>query len=582
MGERRKPPRAKRPAAVRCAIYTRKSSEEGLEQAFNSLQAQREACAAYIASQQHEGWIALPTCYDDGGVSGATLERPALQRLLPDIEAGRIDVIVVYKVDRLTRSLADFAKMVEIFDRQNVSFVSVTQQFNTTTSMGRLTLNVLLSFAQFEREVAGERIRDKIAASKRKGMWMGGNPPLGYDVKDRKLIVNARDAETVRDIFRLYRAIRSVRELRSRLQAEGVTSKRRVRRDGRVTGGGPLNRGALYHLLQNRIYRGEIVHKEKAYPGAHAAIVDQDLWEKVQAILAANTNGERRGGTRQPSLLTGLVVDELGKGLTPSHAVKKGRRYHYYVSRHLITEGHTAERRGWRIPAADLENLVVARLRDWLSDPAAISAVIDDDPPDASVHAALITQAQSLADRWPSLKPPEVKAYLNAIVRRIRVTSGCIAIEIDGGQAMAAILTGPDFASINKSRHDAYPANPITLTTPAVLKRAGTSMKLVVPGIRHDAAPDPGLIRLLLRAVAIQDRLKLNPDLTLQQIGKAEDVSPSYVTRLLRLSYLAPDIVAAIIDGHQPLELTANKLMGDTRLPLEWPAQRALLGFSVT
>ena len=274
VGERRKPPRAKRPAAVRCAIYTRKSSEEGLEQAFNSLQAQREACAAYIASQQHEGWIALPTCYDDGGVSGATLERPALQRLLPDIEAGRIDVIVVYKVDRLTRSLADFAKMVEIFDRQNVSFVSVTQQFNTTTSMGRLTLNVLLSFAQFEREVAGERIRDKIAASKRKGMWMGGNPPLGYDVKDRKLIVNARDAETVRDIFRLYRAIRSVRELRSRLQAEGVTSKRRVRRDGRVTGGGPLNRGALYHLLQNRIYRGEIIHKEKAYPGAHAAIVD--------------------------------------------------------------------------------------------------------------------------------------------------------------------------------------------------------------------------------------------------------------------------------------------------------------------
>ena len=224
----------------------------------------------------------------------------------------------------------------------------------------------------------------------------------------------------------------------------------------------------------------------------------------------------------------------------------------------------------------------MARLRDWLSDPAAISAVIDDDPPDASVHAALITQAQSLADRWPSLKPPEVKAYLNAIVSRIRVTSGCIAIEIDGGQAMAAILTGPDFASINKSRHDAYPANPITLTTPAVLKRAGTSMKLVVPGIRHDAAPDPGLIRLLLRAVAIQDRLKQNPDLTLQQIGKAEDVSPSYVTRLLRLSYLAPDIVAAIIDGHQPLELTANKLMGDTRLPLEWPAQRALLGFSVT
>ena len=222
---------------MRCAIYTRKSSEEGLEQDFNSLQAQREACEAYIASQKHEGWIVLPTCYDDGGVSGATLERPALQRLLGDVKVGRIDTIVVYKVDRLTRTLSDFARLVEIFDRKDVSFVSVTQQFNTTTSMGRLTLNVLLSFAQFEREVTGERIRDKIAASKRKGMWMGGNPPLGYDVKDKKLIVNEAEAETVRSIFRQYREIESVRELRDRLAAEGVTSKRRVRRDGSIVGG---------------------------------------------------------------------------------------------------------------------------------------------------------------------------------------------------------------------------------------------------------------------------------------------------------------------------------------------------------
>ncbi len=243
-----------------CAIYTRKSSEEGLEQDFNSLQAQREACEAYIASQKHEGWIVLPTFYDDGGVSGATLQRPALQRLLADVEVGRIDTIVVYKVDRLTRTLSDFARLVEIFDRKAVSFVSVTQQFNTTTSMGRLTLNVLLSFAQFEREVTGERIRDKIAASKRKGMWMGGNPPLGYDVKDKKLIVNEAEAETVRSIFRQYREIESVRELRDRLAAEGVTSKRRVRRDGSIVGGKPINRGALYHLLHNRPYRGEMVH----------------------------------------------------------------------------------------------------------------------------------------------------------------------------------------------------------------------------------------------------------------------------------------------------------------------------------
>ena len=256
--------RTKRPITIRCAIYTRKSSEEGLEQDFNSLHAQREASEAYIASQKHEGWIALPTSYDDGGFSGGTIERPGLQRLLQDIENGEIDVIVVYKVDRLTRALSDFAKIVEIFDRQEVSFVSVTQQFNTTTSMGRLTLNVLLSFAQFEREVTGERIRDKIAASKRKGMWMGGNPPLGYDVADRKLVVNEAEAETVRHIFRLYCRSKSVRELRHRLEAEGITSKRRVMRDGSVAGGKPINRGALYHLLRNRIYLGETVHRDKS------------------------------------------------------------------------------------------------------------------------------------------------------------------------------------------------------------------------------------------------------------------------------------------------------------------------------
>ena len=305
------------------------------------------------------------------------------------------------QVDRLTRTLSDFARLVEIFDRKDVSFVSVTQQFNTTTSMGRLTLNVLLSFAQFEREVTGERIRDKIAASKKKGMWMGGNLPLGYDVKDKKLIVNEAEAETVRSIFRQYREIESVRELRDRLAAEGVTSKRRRMRDGRVIGGKPINRGALYHLLHNRLYRGEMVHKDKAYPGAHDAIVDEELWDEVQATLAANTNGERRKETRQPSLLTGLVVDEQGEGLSPSHAVKKGRGYRYYVSRHLILEGKRAGRKGWRLPAAYLEGLVVVRLREWLNEPAAISAVIDGDPQEASAGLQRATERQWVCVHGP-------------------------------------------------------------------------------------------------------------------------------------------------------------------------------------
>jgi site-specific DNA recombinase len=273
---------------LRCAIYTRKSSEEGLDQAFNSLDAQREACAAFIVSQKHEGWTLSPTLYDDGGFSGGTMERPALKRLMADIEAGQIDVIVVYKVDRLTRALSDFAKLVEVFDRHGVSFVSITQQFNTTTSMGRLTLNVLLSFAQFEREVTGERIRDKIAASKKKGMWMGGMPPLGYDVQDRKLVVNENEARTVVDIFRRYRSLKSVHALREGLIAAGMVSKRRIRPDGTAYGGQKLSRGALYLILRNRVYRGETTHKGKAYPGEHPAIVEEALWDDVQAVLAEN------------------------------------------------------------------------------------------------------------------------------------------------------------------------------------------------------------------------------------------------------------------------------------------------------
>jgi site-specific DNA recombinase len=271
-----------------CAIYTRKSSDEGLEQAFNSLDAQREACAAFVLSQKHEGWSVLPTLYDDGGYSGGTLDRPALQRLLADVVDAKVDVVVVYKIDRLTRSLFDFAKIVEAFDARGVSFVSITQQFNTTTSMGRLTLNVLLSFAQFEREVAGERILDKIAASKKKGMWMGGLPPLGYDVRNRKLVVNDEEAQTVVHIFMRYVELRSVRALKAELDAAGIRSKHRTFADGTVYGRHKLSRGALYLMLRNRIYRGEITHKGNAYPGEHQAIVDKSLWEKAQAVLAEN------------------------------------------------------------------------------------------------------------------------------------------------------------------------------------------------------------------------------------------------------------------------------------------------------
>jgi DNA invertase Pin-like site-specific DNA recombinase len=351
-----------KPPTLPCAIYTRKSSEEGLDQAFNSLDAQREACSAYILSQKALGWSAVPAAYDDGGFSGGNTDRPALQRLLADIGARRIRIVVVYKVDRLTRSLADFAKMVELFDAQGVSFVSVTQQFNTTSSMGRLTLNVLLSFAQFEREVTGERIRDKIAASKRKGLWMGGVAPIGYRADGRTLVMVETQAAQIREIYRLYLETNCVRRLKAQLDARGWRTAERKSRRLNETGGRPFSRGHLYRILTNPIYAGRIPHKGQAFDGNHAPIIASDVWQAVQDRMAGNRQGQRaQNNTTQSSLLAGLVFDAAGDRLTPSHAKKGSVRYRYYVGRPLIEGGrdaapqalafrHRSSRRRWSWP----------------------------------------------------------------------------------------------------------------------------------------------------------------------------------------------------------------------------------------
>src|SRR3981081_2039365 len=341
----------------RCAVYTRKSSEEGLEQDFNSLHAQRDACEAFIRSQRGEGWRLVETGYDDGGLSGGTLERQALQRLFADIAQHRVETVVVYKVDRLTPSLMDFAKIVELFDRHGVTFVAVTQQFNTTTSMGRLTLNILLSFAQFEREVIGERVRDKIAASKKKGMWMGGVTPLGYAIKDRKLVAVPEEAETVRLIFRRYRELGSVRLLKQDLDQQGIRSKQRTYGNGSRAGGQPFSRGALYALLSNPVYIGEIGHKGTRYPGQHEAILDRETWDSVQNQLRDGAPEQRGRATGPRSPLIGKMFDEAGHGLQPRQHTKAGRRYRYYVSRPLLIEAAAQTPGGWRIPASQLENL---------------------------------------------------------------------------------------------------------------------------------------------------------------------------------------------------------------------------------
>ena len=487
----------RRSGTVRCAIYTRKSSEEGLEQEFNSLQAQREACEAFINSQRHEGWVCLRTAYDDGGFSGATMDRPALQQLLADLTAGRVDIVVVYKIDRLTRSLADFAKIVEILDARGASFVSVTQQFNTTTSMGRLTLNVLLSFAQFEREVIGERIRDKIAASKQKGMWMGGVPPLGYQAQDRKLIVVDSEAEIVRFIFRRYAELGSVRLLNDELDARNIQSKLRTSASGRILGGKPFARGALYLMLQNRIYRGEIVHREQSYLGEHEPIIDPPLWDAVQAQIASNTAQRNEGGkTRQPSLLAGMLFDRDGNRMTPSHAGKKGRRYRYYVSRSLITKDRTGNSAGLRIPAAEIEQLVSSRVHRWLLDPASIYKSPSAQLPDPSMQQQLVARAAEIGKRWPELPVARKRAVLTALIERIEVRVDQIDIRLRPLR-LGALLDGA--ATSSQSVNDEETE---ILSVPVRLRRAGREIRMVIDGADPFAAakPDARLIKLLLRA----------------------------------------------------------------------------------
>ena len=578
---------------IRCAIYTRKSSEEGLEQEFNSLDAQREACEAFVRSQRHEGWIILPHLYDDAGYSGGTMERPALKRLLADIAAHRIDAVVVYKVDRLTRSLADFAKIVEVFDAHGVSFVSITQAFNTTTSMGRLTLNVLLSFAQFEREVTGERIRDKIAASKKKGLWMGGQPSLGYDVKDRKLIVNEAEATTVRMIFRRYLELGSVRALKAALDEEGVASKLRTAADGGAYGGKSFSRGALYLMLQNRIYRGEIVHKGTAYSGEHASIIDEDLWSSVQRRLEANGVERReKQDAGAPDLLTGILIDANGEPMTPTHAVK-GVRYRYYVSRRLVTgtkaEEGNGQTPGQRIPAANLEGLVVHRLRSFFADPVAVIESLPrhrrDAPSQKRSNDAAAETVRALDDRredaWNTIFRP--------MIVRVQVRLDRIEIDLSAVRLVERLLqtcipdSHPAEGDVMPRRAEdgSVPIEPIVrLSAPAQLKRTGKEMKFVVHGDRDARTADPSLVRLIVRAHMLMRRLAENPGSTLEDVAVQENMGGPYAARLTRLNYLAPNIVAAILDGKQPVDLTANKLMADTRFPFDWRAQRAALGFA--
>jgi len=545
--------------SLACAIYTRKSSEEGLEQDFNSLHAQREACEAFVLSQKSLGWTLNPTAYDDGGFTGGNVERPALKRLIADVEAGKVKVIVVYKVDRLTRSLADFAKLVELFDARGVSFVSVTQQFNTTTSMGRLTLNVLLSFAQFEREVTGERIRDKIAASKRKGLWMGGVVPVGYRAQGRTLELEEPQATRVREIYSLYLQLNCVRKVAAELHARGWLTPERLNKRKGFGGNKPFSRGHLYRILGNPIYVGLIPHRGENHPGQHPAIVDQGLWDAVQHRLEINRQGHRnQSAAADPSLLSGKLFDEIGRRLIPSHARKGKKRYRYYVS----PSDDTGE--PVRLPAGEIEKLVTQAIVNWTTnDKQVLDAV-------GWKSAQRAQEALKAAKRFGQAIQRSGRAEIVAGVRRIEVAPHAVRITLD--------LVGSGLQKAGTGQGEA------TIEVMAERRRCGMAVRLVVGGQKLGQGPlrepDPTLVALMTKGKSWLQQFT-REGRAIEQIAEREKFSVRYVNRVINVALLAPDIVQAIERGEHSAEINTTKLLTSVPFPVDWEDQRQALAIGL-
>ena len=540
---------------LRCAVYTRKSTEDGLEQEFNSLDAQREACEAYILSQRHEGWELVPNRYDDGGFSGGSMLRPGLKALLADIEAGLVDVIAVYKVDRLTRSLADFAKIVEQLDSKQASFVSITQAFNTTTSMGRLTLNVLLSFAQFEREVTGERIRDKIAASKKKGMWMGGPVPLGYEVIDRKLVPVPDEAERVRAIMRRYLDIRSVPALINALLHEGIVTKVQNRASGPHKGGIPFRRGSLFYLLKNPIYRGKIVHKGQVYEGEHEPIVDENLWDAVQTQLKEKAPPRKRPkNDPQAALLRGLLIDQHGRPMVPTYATKRSRRYAYYETRKDLAR--PADPPATRFVQGQIERHLVVQLTQLLKDEHALRRLSEFE--EAGQLRTMFDTSRLLASRLAF--EGSRQAILQDLIAGLQVRAERIEVVLNS-DALAAGTGGE-----------------LNWSIPLPDRKPFREAKLRIDAEDKVSARDGKLVQLVAEALEARKLVISNPGLSINQVAKKEGRCRKQLTKLVSVSWLSPRIVESVVAGTQPKAINRTMLL-ETVLPTDWADQEALLGF---
>lgn len=548
------------PRRIRCAIYTRKSTEEGLDQAFNSLDAQREACEAYIRSQHHEGWRPISKLYDDGGFSGGNLDRPALHALMTDIEAGQVGMVVVYKIDRLTRSLSDFSKLIEKLDAAGCSFVSVTQAFNTSSSMGRLTLNVLLSFAQFEREVTAERIRDKIAASKKKGMWMGGMLPLGYDLDrqpgSRRLVINADEAQSVRFLFDRYDKTPCLSTVETAAHRAGIVSKTRTFESGVRYGGAPLRRGQVHFILTNPIYAGDIRHRDQVYPGQHDAIIDRALFDRVQAKLKSNGRKPRSPTTansRARSPLAGRLFDEAGNRLTPTQTRAKSSRTHrYYVSPAAPGAGTGA---GWRLPANRVEGVIAKAMADHVSVAARGHRLLRDAGSDS---------AESLT-RYAATLTAAPNDELCLLIDRADIQRGRIDIEIDRA------------ALANRLNFDADDLSPAVLkfSIPMELKRRGVETRIVAGERRSE--PDGTLLKILAKAHLWVSEMKTGTSAA--TIAKREKTSAAYVRTRSNLAFLSPRIQDAILAGIQPADLSLERIR-QAGIPLDWDEQERKFGFN--
>ena len=555
---------------VRCAIYTRKSTEDGLEQEYNSLDAQYDACTAYALSQRQEGWTVVKDRYDDGGFSGGNLERPSLKRLLADIEAGKVDIILLYKIDRLTRSLSDFAKIVEVLDRNCASFVSITQSFNTTTGMGRLTHNMLLSFAQFEREVTGERIRDKIYASKRKGIWMGGPVPLGYDVIDRKLVVNEAEAEQVRHIMQLYLKAGSIPELVDVMAKSGHHTKVQKRKDGGARGGVHFKRGNLYHLLPNRIYRGMTVHKGEAFEGEHEAIVAEELWDQVQVKLAKQgQGGSSRKVSARTGVLAGLIYNAEGTPMVLTHTQKGNRRFHYYANRYEALGDSTAS----RVNARDIEDIVVGQLSQTLALGIQVQSVLLDGTYAADQLHNLISRCRQLGTELTAAKYIRKQAIIRNMLDPVELHEDLVVIKIDNRSLLNAV--GAE-GSIQPSSSD------LIIEREAIRLRRGKALRLIIPATSAGqgmSLRDDKLVTLLAESREIMNQIMTKADKSVPTLAAEQGRCRVRMMKVAKLVCLDPYIVTAIVEGRQPLNLSPSKLLA-ADLPLAWPEQRRVLGFS--